>query len=145
MNYGEKMSIKQWIVAVMVAMSLPLMAHACGVGEQSAEGYENAPVAHAHEHWQQGSYSPIPFTFIDVRTPEEYAAGHISGSTLIPVDQIEQRLSEIPKDRQVYVYCHSGRRSAKASAILARHGFTNIENVVGGIEAWKSAGYPVEK
>jgi len=43
------------------------------------------------------------------------------------------------------VYCHSGTRSARASKLLAKHGFTNIENVVGGIEAWKDAGYPVEK
>ena len=139
------MRIRNWIITLMLAISLPLVASACGVGEQTPEGYENAPVAHAYEHWQQGSLSPIPFTFIDVRTPEEYAEGHISGATLIPVDQVEQRLSEIPKNKQVYVYCRSGKRSAMASTILARHGFTNIENIVGGINGWKEAGYPVEK
>jgi len=129
----------------MAAMLLPLLATACGVGEQTPEGYENAPIQHAYEHWQQGAQSPIPFIMLDVRTAEEYAEGHIKGAVLIPVQVLETRLSEVPKDKQVYVYCHSGVRSARASKMLIKHGFTNIENVVGGIEAWKHAGYPVVK
>jgi len=82
---------------------------------------------------------------LDVRTPEEYAEGHIKGATLIPVQVLAERLAEVPKNKQVYVYCHSGVRSARASKMLAKHGFSNIENVVGGIVAWKKAGYPVVK
>ncbi|MDQ7000054.1 MAG: rhodanese-like domain-containing protein, partial [Mariprofundus sp.] len=110
-----------------------------------ADGYENASVAHAHEHWQQGNQSKIPFIMLDVRTPEEYAQGHIAGAKLIPVQILAEHLSEVPHDKQVYVYCHSGKRSARAAKLLADHGFTNIENIKGGIVAWKEAGYPVEK
>lgn len=117
---------------------------ACGMGEQ-VDGYENASVKHAHEHWQAGNQSPIPFIFLDVRTPEEYAEGHIEGSILIPVQELEGRLNELAKDKRVYVYCHSGKRSAAASGILVKNGFTHIENVEGGISAWKEAGYPVVK
>ena len=81
---------------------------------------------------------------LDVRTPEEYAEGHIKGAVLIPVQQLQQRISEVPKDKQVYVYCRSGVRSVRAAKMLVNAGFTRIENVQGGFMAWKEAGYPVE-
>lgn len=137
------------LLSLMAAMLLSLSvvtgtAFACGVGEK-VDGYENADVKHAYEHWLAGDKSPIPFIFIDVRTPEEYAGGHIRGAKLIPLQELEQRLAEVPKDRQVYLYCHSGRRSADASKILVKAGYTNIENVSGGITAWREAGYPTVK
>lgn len=137
--------MKRLTVSLIAFLMLPLMATACGVGEQTPEGYENAPIAHAYQHWQQGAASPIPFVMLDVRTVEEYNEGHIKGAVLIPVQVLAERLAEVPKNKQVYIYCHSGVRSARASKLLAKHGFTNIENVVGGFEAWKAAGYPVEK
>ena len=137
--------MKKMIVLLMGLVVMPFMGMACGVGEQTADGYENAPIAHAHQHWQQGEDSPIPFMMLDVRTPEEYKQGHIQGAKLIPVQVLAEHLAEVPKNKRVYVYCHSGKRSARASKLLAKHGFTNIENVMGGIEAWKQAGYPVVK
>jgi len=125
--------------------ALPLMATACGMGEQTPDGYENAPVSHVHEHVTMGNASPIPFVLLDVRTQEEYQAGHIQGAKLMPVQTLADHLAEVPKDKQVYVYCHSGSRSAKAAKLLASHGFTRIENMQGGIEAWKDAGYEVVK
>ncbi|MDQ6994219.1 MAG: rhodanese-like domain-containing protein [Mariprofundaceae bacterium] len=130
---------------MLALFMFPLLATACGVGPQTADGYEDAPITHAYQHWQQGKTSSIPFMFLDVRTPEEYAQGHIKGAVLIPVQTLSEHLAEIPKNKQVYVYCHSGVRSAHASKMLAQHGFTNIENVVGGIVAWKKSSYPVEK
>jgi len=124
---------------------LPLMAAACGMGEQTPDGYENAPISHVHEHVMQGDASPIPFILLDVRTQEEYAAGHIQGAKLIPVQVLAEHLAEVPKDKQVYVYCLSGKRSAMASKLLAAHGFTRIENMVGGIVAWREAGYPIRQ
>jgi len=132
-------------LGMLTLLLLPMLATACGVGPQTPEGYENTPVKHAYEHWQQGKKSPIPFMFLDVRTPEEYAEGHVKGAVLIPVQTLAERMAEVPKDKQVYVYCHSGVRSARASTMLAKHGFTNIENVVGGIVAWKKQHYPVVK
>jgi len=137
--------MKKLGLSVLMLVLLPVLAVACGVGSQTPEGYENTPVQHAYQHWQQGKNSPIPFMFLDVRTPEEYAEGHVKGAVLIPVQTLSEHLSEIPKDKQVYVYCHSGVRSARAAKLLAEHGFHNIENVVGGMEAWKKSFYPVEK
>ncbi len=136
--------MKRIMMMVLMMAVMPVVGTACGFGDQSADGYENATVAHTHEHWQAGDKSPVPFMLLDVRSKEEYAEGHIAGATLIPVQELTKRLGEVPHGKRVYVYCHSGNRSAKASKLLAEHGFKNIENVKGGIAAWKDAGYPVE-
>ncbi|NWF39686.1 rhodanese-like domain-containing protein [Mariprofundus sp. NF] len=133
-----------WLMLAALII-LPMSAAACGFGEKSAEGYENTAVQHAYQHWNQGASSAVPFVFIDVRTPEEYAEGHIEGAMLIPVQELAERISEVPKDVQVYLYCHSGRRSANAASMLAKAGYTNIENLLGGITAWKEATHPVVK
>ena len=138
----KKFSLLFALIALLFSASA---ASACGLSEKTAAGYENAEITHAYQHWIQGDKSPIPFMFIDVRTPEEYAEGHIEGAKLIPLQELENHINEVPKDRQVYVYCHSGRRSAKAAGILAAAGFTNIENVLGGIVAWQEHGYPTAK
>ena len=74
---------------------------------------------------------------LDVRTPEEYAAGYIAGSVLIPYDQIEARAGELPADKStpIIVYCRSGRRSAIAAEVLAELGYTEIYDL-GGIQDW---------
>jgi len=137
--------MKRFMMVATVVIAMPLVAAACGNGEQTADGYENATIAHTHEHWVQGDQSKVPFMLLDVRTPEEYAEGHIAGAKLIPVQVLAEHLNEVPKDKQVYIYCKSGGRSSRASKLLASNGFTNIENIKGGFDAWKAAGYPVER
>jgi rhodanese-related sulfurtransferase len=80
---------------------------------------------------------------LDVRTPEEFKGGHLKGAVLIPVSEINQRISELAsvKDRDLLVYCHSGGRSSSASQILRGHGFTKVHNLQGGVTAWSSMGY----
>lgn len=83
---------------------------------------------------------------LDVRTPQEYSSGHIKGAVLIPYTQLEERIDEVPGNRTiVVVYCRSGRRSEIASRILQEEGFTDVNNMLGGINAWKAAGYPLEQ
>lgn len=82
---------------------------------------------------------------LDVRTQEEYNEDHISGSTLIPVQELEARLSELPRDKKILIYCRSGNRSVTASKTLEKNGFTQIFNMQGGITEWKNAGYDVVK
>ncbi|RIK17164.1 MAG: rhodanese-like domain-containing protein, partial [Anaerolineae bacterium] len=81
----------------------------------------------------------------DVREPDEYAAGHIPGITLIPMGEVAERLSEIPTDKEVIVTCRSGNRSGQIVDFLRSQGFTNVHNMEGGIVAWEEAGYPVEQ
>ena len=79
---------------------------------------------------------------IDVRTPEEFAGGHIEGAVNIPVEALASRLSEVPTDQPIVVYCRSGNRSATASQILADAGYPEIYDL-GGLQGWISQGFPV--
>ncbi|GAN35026.1 MAG: rhodanese-like domain-containing protein [Candidatus Brocadia sp. AMX2] len=82
---------------------------------------------------------------LDVRTQEEYNDAHIKGANLIPIQELEQNINKIPKDKKVIVHCAKGKRSAKACEILKDEGLKELYNVEGGINQWKSEGYPVEK
>lgn len=83
-------------------------------------------------------------TLLDVRTPEEFAQEHIEGATLIPVQVLSEKLSELQsvKGNKIIVYCHSGNRSVTASRILVKNGLTPL-NVKGGITEWKAEGLEV--
>ncbi len=133
------------VVLAVSWMLVPWTLQACGLGEETAEGYENASVEHAFQHWRQGASSAIPFFFLDVRTPEEFAAGHIPGAVNIPLQMIEKRLREIPRDRRLYVYCEAGVRSARAARLLRKAGYENIENITDGMRGWREHGYPQER
>jgi rhodanese-related sulfurtransferase len=82
---------------------------------------------------------------LDVREPDEYAAGHIPGITLIPMNDVPARLSEIPTDKEVIVTCRTGNRSGQIVDYLQSQGFTNVHNMEGGIVAWQEAGFEVEQ
>ncbi len=84
---------------------------------------------------------------LDVRTPEEYSAGHLKNAVLIPVQQLASRLSEIEahSNQKVLVYCRSGNRSTVASQILLKAGFSDIYNLKSGMNGWLNSGKPVEK
>jgi rhodanese-related sulfurtransferase len=73
---------------------------------------------------------------VDVRTPQEYAGGHISGAVNIPVDDLRSRLGELPHDREVAVYCQMGQRGYLAVRILAQAGF-KVVNLGGGYKTYK--------
>lgn len=84
-----------------------------------------------------------PHLLIDVRTPAEFASGHIAGAVNIPVESLQSRLSEVPNGQPIVVYCRSGNRSAQAASILASAGYENLYDL-GGITAWTAQGFPVE-
>lgn len=73
---------------------------------------------------------------IDVREVHEFKQGHIPEAINIPISQLRTRLSEIPKDSPVFLYCRSGMRSKQAGRILSRYGYRNVAHLNGGIMAW---------
>lgn len=81
---------------------------------------------------------------LDVREPDEYAAGHIAQAWLIPLGELPQRLDELRARpyRRLVVVCRGGVRSAKACLILGEAGFDNPLNLAGGVRAWTAAGLP---
>jgi len=79
---------------------------------------------------------------LDVRQPDEWATVHIPDATLIPLGELESRLAEVPRDRQVVVVCRSGNRSAQGRDILLGAGFPSVTSMAGGMNDWAAAGYP---
>ena len=86
---------------------------------------------------QQTDLSEV--TLIDVRTADEYSAGHLDGAVNIPVDDIRERAGEIPADKPVYLYCGVGLRGYLASNILKENGFNDVRNLIGGLRTYNSA------
>jgi rhodanese-related sulfurtransferase len=81
---------------------------------------------------------------LDVRTPEEFAAGRVPGAVNVPYDQVASRLAEIPKNKDVVLYCRSGRRTELAGEALKANGYTKLEHLQGDMQAWLKDGRPVE-
>ncbi len=79
---------------------------------------------------------------LDVREPSEWNEFHIPNATLIPLGQLEARVSEVPKDKPIVVVCRSGNRSATGRNILKDMGFTNVTSMKGGMTDWRSDGLP---
>jgi phage shock protein E len=84
---------------------------------------------------------------LDVRTPEEFAAGHVPGARNLSHDQLAGRLAELGslRDKEVVLYCRSGRRTALAEDVLRKAGFTKLLHLDGDFLAWQAENRPVEK
>lgn len=93
-------------------------------------------VAEAVSMQEKGSF------LLDVREPDEWEAAHVSGSTLIPLGELEARVAEVPRDREIVVVCRSGNRSKAGRDILLAAGHTRVTSMSGGLLAWKAQGHP---
>lgn len=82
---------------------------------------------------------------LDVRTPGEYRQVRLAGARLIPIEQLLQRIDELPRDRPIIVYCAVGARSSQVLRYLAGQGYPEVYNLYGGIAAWQLRGLPVLK
>lgn len=78
-------------------------------------------------------------TLVDVRTPDEFALGALKGAVNIPLDDMRERMREIPKDKPVYLYCGVGLRGYLASNILLQNGYKEVKNLIGGLKLYKAA------
>ncbi|MCC6801993.1 MAG: rhodanese-like domain-containing protein [Anaerolineae bacterium] len=85
-----------------------------------------------------------PLLILDVRTPDEFRVGHISGAKLIPLNELSQRMNELPKDQDILCVCRSGSRSSAAVGQLTRSGYSAI-NLRGGMIGWQASRFPVKK
>lgn len=88
---------------------------------------------------------PAGLTVLDVRTADEFAAGHLDGAVMIDFQSatFAADVAQLPHDQPVFVYCHSGNRSGQAVAQMVGLGFTDITELDGGIAAWQAAGLPI--
>lgn len=149
------LSLRRHLVLTLIVAGLIFSLGACAGGGQPAAA---APAAEAQAVAQAPAkvntkIAPADYRaqfganadhlLLDVRTPEEFNSGHIAGAVNISVDQLAQRLSEVPQDKPVVLYCRSGNRSSQAAQILAQAGYTQIYDL-GGIITWQQQGFPVE-
>jgi rhodanese-related sulfurtransferase len=135
-----------WLAAAAAVVLLAAAAFFILTGRQPAPAdtvaAANLPaeigIEDAYQKYQDGAF------VLDVRTPEEWDDFHAPGTTLIPLNELESRLDEVPHDREVVVVCRSGNRSQAGRDILRQAGFERVSSMSGGMNAWRNAGYPVE-
>lgn len=124
------------IAAVSVLALLAALVGAAAAAESAA------PIAAAElaRRIEAGS-APL---VLDVRTPKEFAAGHIPGAVNIPYDQLAGRLEELPgkRDTEIVVHCYSGKRAAVAEGVLRDAGYTRVRDLEGHWLGWSQAGLP---
>jgi rhodanese-related sulfurtransferase len=134
--------IVAWVVYSVIQPSVSIQPQtttsstAISGGQQL--GYKTISVSDASAMIQSSSNLLV----VDVRTPQEYAQGHLKGAINIPLSDLPLRMSGLDRNRPILVYCRTGSRSAQASAILVKAGFTQVYNMDGGITAWINSGYP---
>lgn len=87
-----------------------------------------------------GGDSPL---VLDIRSSKEWASKHVSGSVNIPLNHLQERIAEIPRNRRIAVHCAGGYRSSIAASILHQHGLTQLMEMAGGLAAWEAAQLPV--
>jgi adenylyltransferase/sulfurtransferase len=107
----------------------------CGLPRPGEEGtVKEVSAGEVRARMERGE----PLLLLDVREPAEWETARIEGARLVPLGQLEERLAELAewKDRPVVAHCHHGGRSAKACQLLAGAGFSDVANLVGGIDAW---------
>jgi rhodanese-related sulfurtransferase len=81
---------------------------------------------------------------VDVRNPAEQADGVVPGALSVPLPSLLDRLGELDSHRPIVVYCAGGYRSSAAASLLRAHGFERVADILGGFEAWRAAGLPIE-
>ena len=124
-------SVNIWIVSLSV-LSILVLTMMVGKNKEGISVKEMTHLA--------GEYF-----LVDVRSREEFADGHIAQAKNIPLSQLSKHIKEIPKDKAVYLICRSGQRSSQALSMLRKLGYTNIQQVRGGMMAWQLAQLPTVK
>lgn len=143
-------------IRVLAAVSLALLA-GCG-GSDGDAGTDTDPVASASDPSTEGvrlvsvtdgaaiaADPPPDLVVLDVRTPDEYAAGHLEDAVVVDFyeDDFASRIAELDPDVPYLLYCRSGNRSGQTRALMDQLGFTDVADVDGGILAWADADLPI--
>lgn len=124
-------------VGMLAIVALIVYLIASSGGSESRALAREISVDEAFQKYEAGTF------VLDVRTQEEWDEYHAPNTTLIPLDELPARLSELPKDQEIVVVCRSGNRSQQGRDILLQAGY-NATSMAGGLKEWYARGYPVE-
>ena len=125
----------QILMLVIVAVIIYLIA--IGGGGTTSLSHE-ITAEQAYQKYQTGAF------VLDVRTQDEWNQYHAPNTILIPLDQLQARMGEVPRDKEIVVICRSGNRSQEGRDILLSAGFTRVASMTGGLKEWSTLGYPIE-
>jgi rhodanese-related sulfurtransferase len=127
-----------WIVLGIVGVAAVGTAIFVQVNKPAATGLAaNISIEEAVKFRDEGAF------ILDVREPDEWVNFHIPGSTLIPLGELPDRLSEVPTGQKIVVVCNSGNRSKPGRDILLDAGFPEVTSMDGGVSGWKTQGLPI--
>lgn len=129
------------LVAVVVAM----LALSLSAGSARADEAKSVPRVSQDELLERQARKDPQLFVLDVRTPQEFAAGHVPGAVNVPYDQVGARLAEIPRDKDVVIYCRTGRRTGLAAEVLGANGYERLSHLDGDMTAWLERNRPVKK
>jgi rhodanese-related sulfurtransferase len=148
--------------ALLAALLTTIVVLGAGCGEDSAATPAEAGTQPAQTATDAGAATAVTLLapdeaqelvaggdvrVLDVRTPEEFAEGHVAGATLIDFYEPDfaERIAALDRDATYVVYCRSGNRSGQATALMAEQGFSAVHDVDGGVLAWEAAGLPLAR
>jgi phage shock protein E len=125
----------------MAVLWLFILATVLGVGAES----EHIPTTITQQELLQRLEAQTELLMLDVRTPQEFAAGHIPGAVNVPHTTLSKRLEALQsyQDKEVVVYCEAGVRSKKAETILRQAGFAKVRHLEGDMAAWRRSSLPL--
>jgi rhodanese-related sulfurtransferase len=134
----EKKKLQVGLIVLLVAVvAIGAILLNSGLSSASASGLPaTISTQRGHELYQEGAF------VLDVREQYEWDDFHVPNTTLIPLGQLAARVTEVPKDAKIVVICNSGNRSDEGRDILLAAGFTDVTSMDGGVQAWRSLGYP---
>lgn len=141
MKLGRNRVMVSAVLIVIVAVGVVAGVLSLNNSAPAAETVRTGGVINPQEY--QSAFASTDHLLIDVRTPEEFASGHIAGAVNIPLADIQAGTAQIPTDQEVVLYCRSGNRSNQARSILNQRGYTSVYDL-GGVIAWQAAGLPLE-
>lgn len=125
---NKNLKVRSLLLLGLVSFILSMLT---GCGAAPADPAVDVSVTEALRLWQTKEA-----VLIDIRTPLEYRDGHIPGVANIPLDELERRMNEVPKDRKVVLICRTGSRSAEGTKMLRSKGMANVFNSTGGMSTW---------
>lgn len=130
------------LMLVLVAVSAIALFSGCS--SQQSEVFKTISPDEAYKLIQENANNP-DFIIIDIRTPQEYEAGHIPNAINIDYysPTFKEELNKLDKSKTYLIYCRTGHRSGTTMPIMKELGFQKVYEIKGGIMAWASKGYPV--
>jgi rhodanese-related sulfurtransferase len=129
------------LIRFILTFLVAILGSVAFAGEPQLTEAPSISAAELHERRNSGE-APV---VIDVRTPAEYAAGHVPGAINIPFDQVAERIAEVEAPNGVALYCMVGPRARKGESALLAAGYESVFHLEGGLAAWQEAGLPIDR